>query len=136
MFIESFLTKIVAALFKKAAASVIAAVGTAIEIYSVIDTISDLTDVVSSTNDCYDLATVGLEVVSNPLSEAAIDKLLSVGSDTYTVEKLSSGIYIASRFTTPFKANLHFPKFEPPTLTKPDFKPIVTPRFPNFKRGN
>ena len=133
MLIESFLTKIVAAIFKKAAISAIAAIGTALEVYSIIDTLADLSDVVTSTNDSHELAVIGLEVISNPLTEAAIDNILSIGSDTFTVEKLNSGVYIASRFTPPFKTSLQFPRFNPTKLTKPDLRKINAINFPEFK---
>ncbi len=129
MLVEAFLTKIVAALLKKSAVSAIAAVGKAIEVYTVLDTLADACDAVTSFNDSSDLGIAGLQVISDPMSEAVANQLLSIGSDRYTVEKLSSGVYIASKFTPAFKAPLRFPAFDPPRLVKPQFRSFSKPKF-------
>jgi hypothetical protein len=104
--IEALLTKIASVIFKKVLAhSGFKALAAAYEIYSVIDTISDLSDCVETTNDCSDLAVFGIEVISNPLTELAYHKLVEIGSHTYYVEKTSSGIYIASNLIPEFKAS-------------------------------
>lgn len=94
MLIETFLTKIAAAVFKKAVlSSCFTTLAGAYEIYSVIDDIVAAADCVDSANDCADLGVCALHVASGPLSEAVASRLLDVGDHTFTVEKTHSGIY-------------------------------------------
>ena len=104
--IEAFLTKIAAAIFKKALiGSVLKTLASAYSIYSAVDTIVDVADCLDSANDCSDLGVCGLHVVSPVLTEVAMDRLLEVGSHSFTVEKTSSGIYVASQVTPSFKVS-------------------------------
>lgn len=112
MFIESFLTKIVAILFKKAAiAGGLKALATAVEVYSVFDTLHDLATCVDSTNDCADLGLCAVNVISDPMSDAVIERLTGVGSERFVVEKTQSGLYIASSLVPAFRPQgIHFPE--------------------------
>jgi len=104
--LESFLVKIAAAVFKKAViAAGLKSAATAYEIYSVVDAISDISDCVETTNDCYALDVSGVNVVSDYLSQAAVDRLLDVGGHSFTVEKTASGIYLASRVVPTFRVS-------------------------------
>lgn len=105
MFIESFLIKIAAAVFKKAAAgSALAKVGSAYQIYSAVDSITDFAHCIHSTNDCRDLLVCGLQVISDPLVDHAIEQLLGAKSHSFTVEETPSGIYVVNRFVSTFRA--------------------------------
>lgn len=120
--IELFLGKIVATLLKKVAVGgLIKAAASAYEIYSIFDTLSDFSDCLQSTNNCNQLSVSGVQVISDPLVGAAIDKLITVGSTTFEVQRTKSGLYVASSLVPKFALSnrnfpgietLHFPQFE------------------------
>ncbi|MBN1971556.1 MAG: hypothetical protein JW870_19485 [Candidatus Delongbacteria bacterium] len=102
--LESFLIKIVATLLKKAiAAPIIKTIANAFHVYTVIDTANDLINCIETTNSCNDLGVCGVKVVAENLAEAAFDKIVKVGNDSFTVEKTKSGIYVASRYVPKFE---------------------------------
>lgn len=101
--IETFFVKIASAVFKKALlSSAPKSLASTYEINSVFDRLKDILDCLESINDCNDLGVCALRVFSDPLSEAAVDSLLELKSQTFTVEKTSSGIYIASQIIPSF----------------------------------
>ena len=128
--IEGLLAKIVAAIFKKAAVcTALKAVATAVEVYSVFDVLADLHDYIQTTNDCHDLSVCGLQVVSGPLSEQVVDRLLNLGNHCFVVERSKNGLYVASSLTPRFHlSDLQFPALEHhsfPNLRKRDFPNLI-----------
>lgn len=104
--IESFLVKIASAVFKKALIwGGLKSAAIAYEIYSVVDAVSDVSNCVDTVNDCSALDVSDVHVVSNYLSQTAIDRLLNIGSHSFTVEKTASGIYLASKIVPTFRVN-------------------------------
>lgn len=102
--IETLLLKIASFVFKEALlAPFFQAVATAYEIYSIFDTLIDISDCVNTTNDCKELGVVGLQLISNPLTESTVNSLVNINNHSYQVEKTSSGIYIASSLVPTFK---------------------------------
>jgi phage FluMu protein Com len=122
--IEAFLTKIAFTVFNKAALHVtLSKIFDAIEIYSIIDAV---TDCVETINDCDDLRVKGVRVASEIMATQCLEQFINIGSMILEVTKRKSGIYIASPIAPAFKApkldfleieERHFPKI----LTADDF---------------
>ena len=107
-------------IFKKA---VIAPVlGTIFKVVSVIETIVDLYHCIETTNDCEQLGVFGLKVGSGQLTAAAYDTLVKMGSEEFSVQKSSGGIYVASKIVPAFVATpANFPKFAASPIDFPKF---------------
>lgn len=129
--LESFLIKIASLVFKKAAiGGVLASAAAAYEIYSVIDTISDVTNSVDTVNDCSELAVYGVEVATNRLTDEAFDKIVKFNNHSFSVNKTKSGIYIASSMLPKFEANnLVFPQLSNKSFSKISNKNLKKPKW-------
>lgn len=106
MLVESFLTKIAAAVLKKASlSSALSSISTAVQICSAFELVDDVSDCLNSINDCTEFGIHALEVVSDPLTSAAVDQIFRLGSDMFTVDRTSSGVYITSNMASKFVAS-------------------------------
>jgi hypothetical protein len=105
MVIESFLTKIAAALFKQALIGAqIPILSKAIEIYSVFQNATGLVNQIKSINSSNSLQVFNFEVLSDKLATPTAEFLYKLGSETFAVEKTTSGVYIASNSQPVFRA--------------------------------
>jgi len=135
MIIEGLLAKIAAAVFKKAAiGTALKWLAPAIEIYSIFDTLTDFADCVETSNDCHDMSVCGLHVVSDPLTDIAIDRLLTVGNTTFEVQQTSSGLYVANSLTPRFSLDpVRFPRLEIPSFPTMRTSHLSKPNFPKLQ---
>lgn len=128
--IGALLTKIAGAVFQKAASfAFLSSIASAYEIFSVVESISDLSDCLATVSDCDPLGVCGVEVVSDHLSNAALEQILKKPKHSFKVEKRKSGIYIVSQLAPSFQAHgIDFPKVrheQPKTITST--KTIIAP---------
>lgn len=102
--LESFILKIITVITKKAIVStLVKGIITAFEVYSVLDTINDAINCITTTNDCKDLGLCGISVASDQLTDKAFDKIIQIGDSKYTVERTKSGIYVANNYIPTIK---------------------------------
>ena len=102
---EIFLTKIAAAVLKKAAfGSAFTAVSAALQIYSIFELARGMLDCVESMNDCCELGVNECHVISDVLADRVADQLVDIGNTTFEVRKTNSGVYIASSIVPEFRA--------------------------------
>lgn len=108
--IETLLAKIAFAVLKKAV--VWPSLSKALAVISVIDACATVAQCVETVNDCHDAGVIGLRVVSDHLPEMLVDRLLAIGSEKFTFQRTSGGLYVASKIVPAFAAKPgDFPQF-------------------------
>ena len=108
--IEFLLSKIAIAIFNKAV--IAPSIAKPFMVFSAFELYADIANCVQTSNDCNELRVCGLKVVSNRLPDAIIDRLISVGNESFEVTPTASGLFVASRFSPPFAATPQdFPRF-------------------------
>ena len=138
--LEALLVKIAGAVFKKAlagvAGKVAAAATSAIQVYSTVETVLDTYHCVRTCNDCHDLGVCGVRVLSDPLSDEAIERVVGLGRHSFVVRRASSGIYIASRLGPQYRAyGLRFPELLTQQERRQRFPSFSRPNFPKFPKS-
>lgn len=112
MLIEAFLAKIVGGVFAKSMLG--GALKTGFEIYSAFELLDRVSDCVDACSSSSDLGICAAHAVSAPLSERAVEKLLSTESTPIEVKRAPSGVYIASRVAPTFESGvIHLPRAAP-----------------------
>jgi len=83
---------------------------------------------VETTNDCQYLAVNNLQIVSEPILNETMDRLLKIGETTFEVQNTDSGLYIANSLTPRFSFDFYFDPDEGPLfeLLCADEKAIIT----------
>lgn len=102
--IKSFFNKIIGSVFKKAIkGTLLGPLSTFYDIYAFFDLLNDVDDALNSVNTCSELAVAGLEVTSDLLASSTVNRLVSLGNESFHVEKTQSGIYVASKSLNEYK---------------------------------